>query len=81
MDHHCDWLNCCVGQFNCKVYVHILVNLLVVGLVSFRQILGAGSWLDGGKIFRFIVTGFLLWQVIRMGVGVIEMIESNQTLV
>lgn len=32
MDHHCDWLGCCVGQFNYKLYIHILANLLLIGL-------------------------------------------------
>jgi hypothetical protein len=75
MDHHCDWLNCCVGQFNCKIYLQILINLFVVGCGSFWRVFGmGGSWLDGGKIFGFIVSGFLVWQVGRMGIGVGEMI-------
>lgn len=27
MDHHCQWMGNCVGQFNAKSYCHFLVNV------------------------------------------------------
>jgi len=27
MDHHCQWIGNCIGQYNSKTYLHFLLNI------------------------------------------------------
>ena len=33
LDHHCEFVNNCIGQYNFKVYVHLLINGLLHGAI------------------------------------------------
>ena len=38
-DHHCAWINQCIGQFNIKYYILFLLYLLVASYISLMQCL------------------------------------------
>ena len=40
MDHHCDWLNTCIGQYNIKPFVHLIVNLFVNSFYTIVWVIG-----------------------------------------
>jgi hypothetical protein len=45
MDHHCSWVGNCIGQYNSKVYLHLVVNIffhsglvLLVTIANYRSL-------------------------------------------
>lgn len=33
MDHHCEWVGNCIGRYNNKLYLHLLINVFVHCLI------------------------------------------------
>ncbi len=81
MDHHCEWLGCCVAYYNMKMYIHVLANTgIVCGVVLVRDVM-AESWWDVGVLARLTVVGFAGYEIVRMGWYVAKYVSGNQTLV
>lgn len=67
-----------MGQFNFKVYLHILVNLFALGSRCLLEtVFMEGYWLNATKILSLLASIFLLWQVFRVASGLIEMVIKN----
>lgn len=58
MDHHCDWIDNCIGQFNSKVYLHFLVNFAIQSLLTIINVLSRFSKLfhnNNNEVYLLVI--------------------------
>jgi hypothetical protein len=87
MDHHCDWVGNCIGQYNSKVYFHLLVNtlfhssmVLLIIIFNFRSLLDVTQY----KIYYLILLIPMLYAVYeshRLIQDFWASVTKNQTLI
>lgn len=87
MDHHCDWVDNCIGQFNTKIYIHLLVNVflhsvfeLIVIAFNFDKLIDYSNY----EIYYWfnIFSGiYLVYESYRLLKDFWSNLKKNQTLV
>lgn len=72
MDHHCLWLNTCIGLHNHKAFIlFLLYATLLCGFVGEETGYAVYKWLDGGQVQ--VCLNFLSWVYVRKkGEGLIH---------
>ena len=87
LDHHCDFVGNCVGQYNFKVYVHLLVHTLfhtmtvtAITIWNWKDLL---SFTSVKALFWFtILPGFFgIYESLRLLLAFKTTVERNQTLI
>ena len=89
MDHHCDWLNTCIGQYNMRPFVHLIVNLFINSIYTIIVVIGFDIseiiMNSDRKIYLLVClllpSFFLGYETQRLIKDVWTMWKSNQTLV
>ena len=88
MDHHCQWIGNCVGQFNCRPFLHYLVNLFIHAFVIFGNVF-VWNLFDvltntGRAVYLLILlipVLFVLFETQRLLRDFFHMVKENQTLI
>jgi hypothetical protein len=77
-----------VGQFNFKLYVHILINLAFGSLIcAITTIFGViwnsndDGFVIAGIAVRLILATFILYESVRLLINFVKYIENNQSLI
>jgi hypothetical protein len=87
MDHHCNWVGNCIGQYNSKVYLHLLANIFIHCLVILINIASSYSTLfdtSQYSIYYLIVivpVSYACFESYRLGSDFLQLVRQNQTLI
>jgi hypothetical protein len=87
MDHHCEWVGNCIGQYNSKIYFHLLVNVFVHSLMgTFVIIYNYDYLLDTStNVVYFCITilpnVYAIYESYRLIQDFGQSIKNNQTLI
>lgn len=87
MDHHCQWIGNCVGFFNFKVYIHLLVNSFLNSLCSIVVSLQSYHLLFSNQTYHFLFTisffpaVYVLFESGRLLNDCWQSLRENQTLI
>jgi hypothetical protein len=87
LDHHCGFVGNCVGQYNFKVYVHLLINgffhatvVSLLMLLNFKEMMGLQS--TKGFYWLLVLPGlFGLYETGRLLKSFWDTVKRNQTLI
>jgi len=87
MDHHCDFVGNCIGQYNYKVYVHLLINAFIHAFVvtciiawSWRGMIGLKGW-NGFYWLLILPALFGMFETCRLLIAFKTTVVRNQTLI
>jgi len=87
MDHHCEWVSNCIGFFNFKVYLHLLINVLLNSLFSIIITIINYSLLFTTKtyiflfLFTFLPALYVVFESARLINDAYQALTHNQTLI
>lgn len=88
MDHHCQWIGNCMGQFNFKPFVHYVFNLFGHNLILFVNIFVCNLMdvlTNTGRSVYFLLLLipilFALYETQRLIRDFYHMVKENQTLI
>lgn len=87
MDHHCNWISNCIGQFNSKVYLHLLVHMFIHSLLTLVVIAyNYASLFDVQQyaiyyLIDFIPALYAGYETYRLISDFLTSVKKNQTLI
>lgn len=87
MDHHCEWIDNCIAQFNFKVYLHLLLQTfahslatLLIILSKYEELLDISQY----AIYYLVILVpviYSTWESYRLIKDFWLCIRNNQTLI
>lgn len=87
MDHHCTWLGNCIGHFNAKIYIHLLVHLFINSFCSLLICIGHADLLftvETNYFYLCIIifpSLYTVYETQRLITDFFKGISKNQTLI
>ena len=87
MDHHCSFVGVCIAQYNYKVYVHYLINVIIHSLFILLKIIINYEFLfqkGTSKPYLLILllpALYLTYESLRLLLAFYETLKHNQTLI
>ena len=80
MDHHCEWFGCCIGQFNGKIYLQALINIILMAIFYIIDRTSIWMWNIWHSILMILAI-FSIYQGGRLLRDYINSVKTNQTLI
>lgn len=87
MDHHCTWVGNCIGQYNAKVYLHLLIHvfihcsaILTITGLNYSHLMDYNRW-EIFYLLTIVPAIYGLYESQRLIRDFRDSVENNQTLI